>query len=391
MKKLMGPIVALGLVLGIWAGCGQTSATPTTAPPPPPAVTAKPTQAPTLAPTRAPTRPPTQAATRPAEKPRTRTAADLAALPLGPERQRILEEGARQEGEVMVYSSATGLDSIIDDFMNKYPFIKADVFVTRVPALIERATAESKAGRLGGDIANGPLTVYTPLQDLVVKFNSPGAQFTSAPKAATTYVGLVVFTYSTRRVKPTEVPTRVEDLLNPRWKGKLGLFAPPNTFPGLWTNMLLENLGEAKARDFLTKLSGQDLFFYDSPQIAEKALGDGQIDLNMQGSTNARRRVGEGLPLNWTAPEPSMGYVNLITLFKDSKHPHAALLLIDYILSPEAQNKISGMVGSFTTREIAAGEIDGVKLPKTIWLQTQERVKNIPQGTKIFEQLVMKK
>lgn len=392
MKRIVGSIVVLGLILGILAGCGQASATPTPAPPPPPAVTAKPTQAPTVAPTRAPTRPPTQAATKPPEKPRARTAAELASLPLGPERQRILEEGARREGELMLYTVTSAMQPVMDSFNQKYPYIKGEVFTTRAPGLIERVTAETRAARLGGDVMEGFLALFVPLDDTVVKYNSPNAEFALIPKAATVSGLLVVFSYNTRRVSPNEVPAKVEDLLKPRWKGKLGLFGPPNTYPGLWVTMLNETMGESKAKSFLSSLSAQDIFFYDTPQVADKALKDGQIDINMQGSTTARRGVSEGAPVNWAAPEPTMGQHNFIGLFKDSKNPHAALLFIDYMFTEEAQNKLRSL-GYLTVKELTggAGVVDGVKLPRTIWLQTKERVDKIPEGTKIFEQLVMKK
>lgn len=390
MNRTVISIIVLSLVLGVLAACAPPAATPTAAPPPPPAVTVKATQASTPAPPLAPTRPPTQAATKPAEKPRARTAADLAALPLGAERQRILEEGARQEGELMLYALTTGLERVMEAFTKKYPFISGEVFTTRAPALIERVTAETRAGRLGGDVLEGFLANFVPLDETLLKFNSPNAQFTVMPKGATYSALLTVFTYSTRRVSPADVPTRVEDLLRPRWKGKLGLFAPPNTFPGLWVTMMYETMGESRARSFLSSLAGQDLFFYDSPQIAEKALLDGQLDIDMQGSNSARREVREGLPINWAAPEPTMGNHNFLGLFKDSKHPHAALLFIDYMLTPEVQSQINSM-GPLPVTALASGEIDGVKLPQTIWLQTKERVDKIPEGTKLFEQLVMKK
>src|SRR5882672_4072260 len=51
----------------------------------------------------------------------------------GPDRQKMLEEGARKEGVLLIYTTGTQIQPLIDRFKQKYPFLRAEL--ARAPSI----------------------------------------------------------------------------------------------------------------------------------------------------------------------------------------------------------------------------------------------------------------
>ena len=77
------------------------------------------------------------------------TAAEVALLN-SPERQKILEEGAKKEGKVVWYTPLIvnqAVRPLKEAFEKKYPFIKVAEWRTEGGDVMKRAIEESQAGR----------------------------------------------------------------------------------------------------------------------------------------------------------------------------------------------------------------------------------------------------
>src|SRR4029453_16619232 len=80
------------------------------------------------------------------------TAADLAFYQ-GADREKILLEGAKKEGQVTFYTSNTWVAGpVSQEFGKKYPFVKANVWRSDSKALLKRLTEEVAAGRFLADV-----------------------------------------------------------------------------------------------------------------------------------------------------------------------------------------------------------------------------------------------
>ncbi|MBI4317942.1 MAG: extracellular solute-binding protein [Chloroflexi bacterium] len=388
MKRMLCTVgvVLVSFILMACAGGGTPA--PQSAPTQPAA--AKPAAAPTQA---APAAKASPAAQAPAQPTKPLTAVEVAALPLGPERQRILEEGARREGTVTVYTTSTGFEPIAGKFMERYPFVKMEVFMTRAEDLTQRALAEAKAGRLSGDVIKSNVFVQNDLKDVTIKFNTPYGKFQTSPNTANLDMTGIVFTYSTQRVTAADVPQRVEDLLLPRWKQNVGLFAPPNSFPGRWVGALLDKLGEQPARDLLTKLADQKPYFFGQPDQGRNSLLAGEYDLNMQSINRALFSVKNGDPVGWVALDPTTLSPDSVGIFKLAQRPHAAMLFLDFVLSPEGQQMVADVSGSIAQDELDKGVKAGVKLPppSRLHIQSTSDTPKLRGWMELYEKLVMKK
>src|SRR5262245_42436474 len=155
--------------------------------------------------------------------------AELAAYS-GADRTQRLIDGARKEGALMIYSSMTVADmgALIGAFQAKYG-VRAQHWRGSSEDIRNRVTREYAAGRYDADLAEtaGPdmeamvreqvlQKVVTPVSQELI----PQATFAHGQWIATR-LSVFAGAYNTNIIKRADAPRTYEDLLNPRFKGKL--------------------------------------------------------------------------------------------------------------------------------------------------------------------------
>jgi iron(III) transport system substrate-binding protein len=133
--------------------------------------------------------------------------------------------------------------------------------------------------------------------------------------------------------------TKMEDLLNPKWKGKIAMYDPRQRgFINIIFARFLDSLGEAGIKKLLTE---QAPVYASSPaQLAEWAVrGSYPIIIGM-GISERNRFVADGLGTKLRGvPGTEIvtnGWGNLLLVNK-SPNPNAATVFINWMLSKEAQ------------------------------------------------------
>jgi len=274
---------------------------------------------------------------------RPQTAAEIA-LYNGPDRQQILEEGARKEGRLTFYTTGILVQTVrplVDAFQKKYPFIKVDIWRAGTQELLPRLRQEIQTGRYTADVVELTQAGGVILQEagMLLPFYSPelafieeGAISKASVNTAYTaghYESGISLGYNTKLLKKNEVPKTYQDLLDVKWRGKLAI-AGSNT--GItWVGTLFENFGEA----FVEKMAAQKITVH---QVSGRALLDmvisGEVTLAptiLDSHVNKSKQM--GAPCDWLPLEPVPAYIGQIMLPKGSPHPHAAMLFIDFDLS----------------------------------------------------------
>src|SRR3972149_11768078 len=88
-------------------------------------------------------------------------AAGFAAVPLpasqlalyqGADREKILLDGAKREGQFTLYTSHTWFKTFIKEFEKKYPFVRTSEWRNDSKAVIRKVFEEAKAGRALADV-----------------------------------------------------------------------------------------------------------------------------------------------------------------------------------------------------------------------------------------------
>jgi iron(III) transport system substrate-binding protein len=267
----------------------------------------------------------------------------------GPDRQRVLEDGARKEGSVVWYCSLTEntvLRPLAEAFAKKYPFIKIDYWRGGSTAIIQKVTAELVARAPVVDVVEGS-GVAVPLikAKAVLPFTSPHLadyqEIYRDPRhlwAATrfSYYGLG---YNTREVSKSDVPKTYEALLDPKWKGRMAWRVGDSTGAELFITAARLAMGEDKAEAYLAKLAGQQLIPYTSSArslVNQIIAGEYAIGLNIFLHHPVYSAL-KGAPSASQPIEPVPSTVGTILLPRGVRHPHAAMLLIDFVLSPDGQ------------------------------------------------------
>jgi iron(III) transport system substrate-binding protein len=259
--------------------------------------------------------------------------------------QRVIAE-ARKEGTVSLYTSLNPKDSgpIVEAFQKKYN-IKVSIWRASGEKLIERAITEARAGRFTPDVmeSDGVEMEILAREHLLQEFYSPN--FKDLPPAAFTKQRLYVadrfnfFTiaYNTNLVKPEEVPNSYQDLLLPRWAGKIGLEADDSD----WFAAMVKAMGEKEGMAYFKKLQESKPQMRKGHTLMAELVAAGEIPIAAALYNHAVERLAlAGAPIKWKALPPTMGRPGAIGVSSNPPHPYAGLLFADFILSREGQELI---------------------------------------------------
>src|ERR1700752_4264710 len=181
------------------------------------------------------------------------------------QRKTFLEEGAKKEGELVFYTSLSLTDypKIMPYFEKAYPFIKTNTYRATPSGVFTRVDTEARAGRHAVDVVgSSPVEMWQlKLRKLSTAYLSPERKaMPSGSYDAEGYwqafeVTPLVLAFNTRQVSGAEAPRSYQDLLNPKWKGKMSLGTEEYT----WFSILLESMGNKKSAEYLQALAKQDL------------------------------------------------------------------------------------------------------------------------------------
>ncbi|HUP70840.1 MAG TPA: iron ABC transporter substrate-binding protein [Acidimicrobiales bacterium] len=89
-----------------------------------------------------------------------------------------------------------------------------------------------------------------------------------------------VIAYNTERVTPADLPRSVLEVVDPKWKGKVG-FPPTNASFVSFVSSLREMVGDDRTRSFLEGLKANDAKFYDNNVVTIDAVASGEIELGL--------------------------------------------------------------------------------------------------------------
>lgn len=164
-------------------------------------------------------------------------------------REQLLINGARKEGELEIYDSIGDMDGVIDAFTKKYG-IKVKSWKSNSENVLRRVLTEAENGRTEVDVVvnNAPKMEALHREKLLQKINAP-VQADLIPQAVTahkewlcTTIDVYVQGYNTNQYKKQDLPKSWEDLLDPKWKGKLRVQADDQA----WFATLVQSIGHDK-------------------------------------------------------------------------------------------------------------------------------------------------
>ena len=265
------------------------------------------------------------------------------------DREKVLYEGAKKEGKVVWYTSLVPSKDIGKIFEAKYPGVAVEVYRAGGIELTNKALAEHKARRYIADTIESTPGALMTLRDerFFAPYSSPFLKNypDSAKEKASSglvywttdresYIGLA---YNKNSVQGLELPRKFDDLVKPALKGKMAVSSDESSARQLGA------MAWAKSDSFIGKLKDQEITQHGAsgPGFNELIVS-GEVPMSFVGfSTNVAHSAKKGSPVAWHALDLAVANAGGVGVSAHAAHPHAALLLVDFLIGPEGQKMFS--------------------------------------------------
>lgn len=295
----------------------------------------------------------------PTPAPTTNSAAQPTALPDVPvkypgdtdasiARRAKLIEGAKKEGNLVIWGIIPPDTEapMMAEFNKIYPFIKVNYWRGSGEESGTKIEAEAVTGKFDVDVdlgsiqmarmpvwrQNGWIKQWT---DIIPNVKNLGGAISSNKDWALPGANVIGPQYNTDLVKAVDAPKSWEDLLDPKWKGKIGMAIST----GLWESLAYSDggWGEAKTLDYLNKLKAQNIVWLQGGYLGGHGLlvaGEVSIMANALLPHYIQAKA-KGAPVDWVKANPlTSGGPDYVAL-NNSPNPNAAQLFLEWQFSPD--------------------------------------------------------
>ena len=265
-------------------------------------------------------------------------------------------DGARKEGKLVLYTAMQPEDStkLIEVYRGRYPFVDASFFRAGSAPLLNRILTESRTGRFLFDVVSGKVSDLLLLQKRGLLGTLLSSELAAYPdkfrdkqsRWVDIYNNYYTIAYNSQRVRPSELPARWDDLLDPKWRdGKITL--DPRSYD--WYFGMLTAWGGQRGGDFMRKLSQQKPAFRDGNVLIANLLAAGEFPIGITYAHLVERLRTRGAPVDWVSLKPMVAAPISIAVAARPMNPNAANLFVDLVLSKEGSEILKSM-GRVPTR-----------------------------------------
>jgi iron(III) transport system substrate-binding protein len=258
-------------------------------------------------------------------------------------------DAARREGKVVWYTVAGESAELAKGFEAKYPFVKVDVLRSTVFPLLNRILNEARSdSQPKYDVVRQSSFAMQVLiqKGLIEPYHSSERQsFGQDAKDKSGYwistdENYFVIAYNTNMVVARDAPKNWDDLLDPKWRGKIAM-DPDNH---LLYGGLEQSWGKEKALDYFAKLARQEIQFRRGNTLLAQLIVAGEYPLGFVYAHRVELLKSQGAPIDWVSSmNPIVATLGPVALAAKSQHPNAGKLLIDFLVSEETQKRLQKM------------------------------------------------
>jgi iron(III) transport system substrate-binding protein len=301
--------------------------------------------------------------------------------------QPVNVEAAKKEGKVVVYGSVPpqSMEGLHQAFKKKYG-IDVEYWRGSSTVVSERALTEWRAGRPGFDVveANRGVQLIMKSDGLFAKYIPPSsekfpAKFKEKDALITPWRVLPIsILYNTEMVKPNDVPKTFEELLQPKWSGKISM---PDPTRHTTTAQFLWNIDKKNNWEWVKGLAKQKPVLVDSLAPVTTTIIKGETSVGITYIKYVKQYKGPVAyaPMDkyWTDP-------NYMSVSAKAARPNAGKLYIDFATSAEGQKEIAED-GEFV---LAPGVYPSIKdadkvAPRMVFMEnpSEEEFKKLMGGT----------
>ena len=259
-----------------------------------------------------------------------------------------LIEAAKKEKELTWYTVQTIPQLVLPlvaGFEKKYG-IKVNYIRANSTEVVLRVMNEAKAGRIQADVVDGTSMLALHKDNMLLQwipdFTKKWAPEIADPKGYWVATNYFVNTIgiNTDLVPATAEPKTWDDLLDPKWRGKIAWGSTTSTSAGPgFIGLMIKDMGLEKARAFLEKLAKQQITAIPvaARQILDQVIAGEYAMGIMMFNHHAVISAAKGAPVKWLPMSPSAVTTNVASVLAAAPHPNAGKLFLDFMQSDEGQ------------------------------------------------------
>jgi iron(III) transport system substrate-binding protein len=313
----------------------------------------------------------------------------------GADRMEKIVAAAKQEGTLTLYTTIAEKDlpAVIKPFEEKYG-IKVNVWRAGTDKVLQRTVQETRAGRYDVDAVHfgSPemealarekilAPVASPVQKDLLEGSVPAHR-----KWAATILSVWVQAYNTNAVKKADLPKTWQDLLDPKWKGKLGIEAKDED----WFATVVHQMGgEKQGLAFFRELVEKNgISVRKGHTLLDNLVVSGEVPLALTVYNympeQAKRK---GAPIDWFVIPPAIARSNAVGVTVHAPHPAAALLFYEYLLGPDGQKAMTS-IDYVPTNTTVASPMQGVKIVQTDPIESLDEAR---KWGKLFDEIIVRR
>jgi iron(III) transport system substrate-binding protein len=257
---------------------------------------------------------------------------------------------------------------------------------------VQRVIRESNAGRHEVDFIENNLPELEALrrEKLLRKIETP-VYADLRPKMvpahheyAVSTMDVFVQAYNTQKVKREELPKTYQDLLDPRWKGRLGIEAEDQA----WFGTLIDALGRDKGiKLFHDIVAANGISVRKGHTLLAQLVASGEVPLALTVYNYKPPQLkAKGGSIDWFVMQPVIAQMHGVAVHKDAPHPNAAELLYDFFLS-DAQPILGAHDFVASSRKVTS-PFDNMEIH---FIDPSEAIDKDDQWSKLYEQNITKR
>ncbi len=270
-----------------------------------------------------------------------------------------VQAAAKKEGTLSFYHNLRpqGVEQLLIEFRKANPGIQTEQIRLGSAPLIERFATEFNAGR---NIADVMLTFPDDTMFAGVDKGGWAAEWTPPELSAfkpvvnhgnktfAVHTSRNVIIYNRQRVKPADAPREWTDLLDPKWKGKVGMDPP---WRSIAVQGLIAFLPKIGIPDAAQKLKANDVRFFEGSAGVFQAVLRGDVLVATLADLPLEPGLEDGAPIGFVYPKSGTaindGYVMVSAR---APHPNVGKVFVNWLMSASGQAVLQETGGLPVTR-----------------------------------------
>ena len=165
--------------------------------------------------------------------------------------------------------------------------------------------------------------------------------------------------YNTTKVSAAEAPKTYEDLLDPKWKGRLAVHELETQV----TQAMIDWWGKDKTMQYWQGIKAQNPSVRRGRSLMVDQMIPGEFDMAVSLHTyTVQQKKDQGAPIDWVRLPQMVADLTTEAMMNGAPHPNAAKLYLNWLVSMDGQKAIASVGRIAVHPQISSPLKDGIKL-----------------------------